>query len=196
MVELPDETLINRVRIGDDEAFEHLLERYKSLIDKIIRKYYLSTYDADDFYQIASLAFHRAILTYQKQDSATFYTYALSCVRNKLVSLYRQELIKQEYAIGIEEMTVIAESREVYVVEKSAVLEEEQDSMLHYYRSKLDQLLAKGNFFGEIEAQCLKAALEGLTYSEIADKYGFDHAKISNAMTRVRAKLKKNGMKA
>jgi len=193
MLDLPDEILIKQVQKGDDKAFEHLLGRYKILIDKIIRRYYLPSYESEDFYQIASLAFHRAILTYEKQGNATFYTYALSCIRNKLVSLYRQELMKREYAVDIEEMTVIAEARENYVLEKSDVLEEEQDTLLHHYRAELDKLLGKKSFFGDIEQKCLRAVIEGFTYSEIAEKYGFDHTKISNAMTRVRAKLKKHG---
>jgi len=143
MIELTDEVLIKQIQAGNDEAFEHLLHRYKVLIDKIVRKYYLLGYESEDFFQVASLAFYRAILTYDNEENATFYTYALSCVRNRLVSLCRHELVKKEYVVGIQAISVIAEAREKYAIEKSLIIEEEQDTILHNYRAELNKFLAK-----------------------------------------------------
>jgi len=194
MIELTDEMLIERIKIGDDEAFEYLLRRYKILIDKIVRNYYLPSYETEDFGQIASMAFHRAVLTYERQDNASFYAYALSCVRNKLVSLYRHELLKTEYIAEIQEMTVVMDSRESYYVEKTNALEAEKEASLERNRRKLVDKISKKYLLGTVEQQCLEALLDGLTYSEISEAYGFDRVKISNAMARVRVKFKKYGL--
>ncbi|MCL1990665.1 MAG: sigma-70 family RNA polymerase sigma factor [Defluviitaleaceae bacterium] len=194
MIDRPDSELIAQVKQGDEIAFEHLLLRYKTLINKVVRRYYLQSYEREDFYQVGAVAFYRAVLTYQKQEDATFYSYALSCVRNEMVSLCRKEIIKTEYATEMDEITLIMESRGTYSVEKSHVLEEENNTVLHVYRTELNKLLLQDNFFGKVEQQCLEGLINGLTYEEIAKAYQFDVRNVWNAMCRVRGKLRKHGL--
>jgi len=194
MVELTDEVLIKLTRLGDEVAFEHLLRRYRVLIERIIRNYFLPSYEPEDFYQIAAMAFHRAVLTYANQNGASFYSYALSCVRNKLVSLYRHELVKTEYVASIQEMTTVMEAQESYQVDKIKKLEADKELLLNKCRREIIRSIPKKRFSGTVEKQIVEALLDGLTCDEICDIYDFDRVKVSNAMSRLRLRLKKYGL--
>ena len=192
MIGLPDSELIKQFKEGSEIAFEHLLRRYEPLIAKIARKYYVRDYETEDFYQIGAMAFYRAVLTFEGKENATFYGYVLSCVRNKIVSQCRKHLVNVEYETDYEDIATVMESHKVYSVEKSEILEEEKDTALHVYRTELSKLLSKNKFFGSLERKCLEGFIEGLSYLEIAEKYGIEVKKVDNALMRIRAKIRKH----
>ena len=193
MVTLTDLELIKRVKIGNEEAFEHLLERYEPLVAKIARSYYLDGYDRDDFYQIGCAAFYKAILNFTEAQKATFYAYALSCVRNEIVSQCRKHLARVEYATDHEEIAMVMEACEMYTVEKSEILDEENNSVIHGYRLELRALLSEESYLSEFEKLCLENFSNNLGYTETAEKLGVDIKQVDNAMTRIRKKLRKRG---
>ena len=83
-------SLIFRVRAGDDDAFDLLLETYKPLIEasvmRVLEKEAYSLY-ADDFKQEATVVFYNAILTYDvEQHEVEFGLYAKICISNALIS--------------------------------------------------------------------------------------------------------------
>jgi len=194
MIELPDLELIKQIKEGDEAAFEHLFQRYEPLIAKIARKYYVRGYETEDFYQIGALAFYKAVLSFEEKENSTFYGYVLSCVRNKIVSQCRKYLFKVEYATDYEDIVTVMESRKVYTIEKSEILEEEKNTILHAYRTELSKLLSEDNFFGSLERKCLEGFIDGLSYLEIAKKHDIDIKKVDNALMRIRAKIRKRNL--
>ena len=191
MIELPDLELIKRFKDGDESAFEDLFRRYEPLVAKIARKYYIRDFESEDFYQIGAMAFYKAVLSFEEKEDSTFYGYVLSCVRNEIVSQCRKYLFKVEYDTDYEDITTVMESHKMYTIEKSEILEEERDTLLHAYRSELSRLLSDHKFFGRLERKCLEGFIEGLSYLEIAEKYGIDIKKVDNALMRIRAKIRK-----
>ena len=191
MIELSDLELIKQVKKGDEAAFEHLFRRYEPLIAKIARKYYVRGYETEDFYQIGALAFYKAALSFEEKENSTFYGYVLSCVRNKIVSQCRKYLFNVTYDTDYEDISVVMEAHKMYTVEKSEILEEEQGTNLHTYRTELSKLFSEGDFFGPLERKCLEGFIEGLSYLEIAEKYDIDIKKVDNALMRIRAKIRK-----
>ena len=192
MVELLDAELIKRFKEGDEVAFEALLQRYRPLIKKIARSYYVRGYEEEDFHQIGAMAFHKAVLNFEEKETSTFYSYVLSCIRNKIVSQCRKYIQKTEYAMDYEDIAKVMESSSMYTVEKSEVLEEEKDTMLYAYRAELSKLLSKDDFFAPLERKCLEGFIEGLSYLEIAEKHGIEIKKVDNALSRIRAKIRKH----
>jgi len=191
MVQLPDSELIKLVKEGNEVAFEHLLQRYEPLVAKIARRYHIRGYDVEDFYQVGATAFYQAVLSFEGKETTTFYSYVLSCVRNKIISQCRKQNFKVEYVTDYEDISVVMESRGFYTVEKSEVLEEENDSPLHAYRIELEKLLSGHNPISSLERKCLEGFIEGLSYEEIAVKYNLDVKKVGNALARLRAKVRK-----
>ena len=195
MVELSDLELIRQSKEGSEVAFEHIFRRYEPLIAKIARKYYISSYEKEDFYQIGSMAFYEAVLSFEEKESFTFYGYVLTCVRNKIVSQCRKQLAKaDEYATDHEKIATVMESCEMYTVEKSEVLDEENNTTLYVYRNELSKLLSKPKFFSSRERICLEGHMNGLSYLEIAEKEGMDSKTVDNALMRARTKIRERDL--
>jgi len=189
---LPDSILIKYVKEGNELAFDHLFRRYEPLIKRIAKKYYVHGFETEDFYQIGAVAFYRAILSYEENETTTFYSYVLLCVRNEIVSQFRKQLLKIEYATANEDIAIVMES---YKIEKSEIIDEENDDVLHAYRTKLAKLLSESEFLSPLERKCLKGFIDGLSYLEIAKKHGFEIKKVDNALVRIRSKFKERGIK-
>ena len=99
-----------------------------------------------------------------------FYGYALSCVRNE-ISQNRKQLLKIEYATDWKDIATVMESCEIYTVEKSDILDEENGDILHgccwlkYSRDKaFDHFAAVGKMIksslGLNIFECINSLLE------------------------------------
>ena len=190
MMGLSDSELVKQFKDGDESAFEHLYRRYEPLIAKIARKYYVRGYETEDFYQVGAVAFYKAILSFEENENSTFYGYVLSCVRNKIVSQFRRQLLKVEYATDNEDIATVMESCELYTIEKSEILDEVSGNPLHVYRAELAKLLSGSKFLSPLEKKCLAGFIAGLSYLEIAEEHGFEIKKVDNALMRIKAKIK------
>ena len=86
-------TLIVKVRDGDQQAFLELLQKYKPLLKSLVSKFGSDDFTKsleEDLLQEATLVFYNAILTYdQTQTDVEFGLYARICVSNALVSQMR-----------------------------------------------------------------------------------------------------------
>jgi len=191
MIELPDLELIKQVKKGEEAAFEHLFHRYEPLIAKIAQSYYVRGYESEDFYQIGALAFYLAVLNFEEKEDSTFYSYVLSCVRNKIISQFRKQVLKVEYATEDEDIAMVMESSEMHTVAKSEILAQEKGCMIQLYRTALSKLLLEGNFFTPLQLKCLEGFIEGLSYLEIAEKHGIELKQVDNALMRIRLKVRK-----
>ena len=195
MIGLPDSELIKYFKEGNESAFEHLFRRYEPLIAKIARKYYVRDYETEDFYQIGAVAFYKAVLSFEENENSTFYGYVLSCVRNEIISQFRKQLLKFEFATDYEDITTVMESCEIYTIERSEILDEENGDILHVYRTELAKLLSERKFLSPLEKKCLEGFIDGLSYLEIAEEHGFETKKVDNALMRIRAKIRDRGFK-
>ena len=195
MMELSDSELIKLFKEGNESAFDYLFRRYEPLIAKVARKYYVRGYETEDFYQIGAVAFYKAVLSFDESGNSTFYGYVLSCVRNSVVSQFRKQLLKIEYATDYEDIEKVMGSCSIATIEKSKILDEENDVLLHAYRTELAKLFSEGKFLSPLEKKCLAGFIEGLSYLEIAEEHGFELKKVDNALMRIRAKIKERGFK-
>jgi RNA polymerase sporulation-specific sigma factor len=86
------QALLESARLGSDDAFAALCERYTPMLSKLVDRFSLDLCEADvsELKQEARIAFFRAVGSYALENGAvTFGLYARVCVRNALVSHYR-----------------------------------------------------------------------------------------------------------
>jgi len=194
MIGLSDSELIKYFKNGNEGAFEDLFRRYEALVAKIARKYCVPGYEAEDFYQVGAVAFYKAVLSYDENVNSTFYGYVLPCIRNEIVSQFRKQLLLIEYATDFEEITTVLESCEIHTIEKSEIVDEEYDNLLHAYRAELAELLSERKILSPLEKKCLEGFIGGLSYLEIAQEHGIAIKKVDNALMRIRAKIRSRGV--
>lgn len=189
--ELSDIVLIEKFKDGNEMAFECLLTRYDLLIKKLARAYFGHGYEPEDFYQIGAMAFLDATLKYEQSREYTFYAFALSCVRNGLISEYRKIVTDVEYTYRNEILSYVSETRRNYSALNSEFTDEVNGSVLFTYRQLVKKMLESESILTKLEKKCFKRYVEGKPYGEIALEINEEIKNVDNALFRCRRKIKK-----
>lgn len=174
--------LILAVRNGDQQAFVSLLDQYSPLIEASVNMFCSDgtpANDKDDFRQEASVAFYNSILTYKlDQSDVEFGLYAKVCIFNALISQIR---IAKRINPGAQEFSDNLVTQEISEDPSSKLLEEERlRALFKIIRSTLSKY----------EYKVWELYLSGSSISDIARVLDTDSKSISNAIYRIRVKLK------
>ena len=175
--------LIHRAKGGDGEAFEALLERYTPLINASVTRCLQNDQYAsyvEDFKQEATLMFYNSIMTYDtEQQDVEFGLYARICISNALVSQLR--VLKKRKAEKLSETS--DDGLFVNGEEDPSLRVLEQESLKTLYSVIRDNL-------SELEYRVWKMYMSGLTARQIGESIGKDERSVSNAIYRIRKKLR------
>lgn len=190
-------SLIEAVKAGDEGAFAQLLEQYNGVVDGAVRRF-SGSFDigesewndicsVEDLRQYAALALYRAAITYTpgedgKGKDVSFGLYSKICVNNALISAlrkYRSEKRKRDAASKKEKS-------------QSASRVSENDPLLMLVSSESAGELVnriKGSL-SEYENKIFDCYVNGRSTREIARQFGKDEKSVSNALYRVKVKIK------
>lgn len=174
--------LIAAVRKGNQNAFVSLLKQYTPLIEASVSMFCSDdalASEKDDFRQEARIAFYNAALTYNlNQSNVEFGLYAKICICNALISQIRSvkristEPYENSDSIFLDESSADPSSK---------LLEEERlKALLGIIRNALSKY----------EYKVWELYFSGRSTSEIASMLNTDTKSISNAIYRIRVKLR------
>ncbi len=183
--------LLARIRQGDENAFDVLCQQYRNLIDGTVRRFLPSfeqdrgteaeLYTEEDLRQYATIALYRASTTYApetKGQKVSFGLYAKICVQNALIS----QLRKQK-----------TEKRRREAARRSGRAEKREEDPLQQIVSgeDLDVLMTRiGGILSGYEKRIFEAYITGKSIGEIAERLGKDKKSVSNAVYRMKTKVK------
>ena len=179
--------LIRAVSGEDSEerqtAFEELLRRYEPLLVSQVAKFSesnASDFLREDLYQEATVAFYHSILAYDTdQTEVEFGLYAKICISNALVSQLRKWKHRP--------CEPLAESEhENFFIHES---EDPSESILEQERVNALCLVIRNNL-SAFEYRVWQYYMSGRTAGEIARLVGKEEKSISNAIYRIRKKLR------
>lgn len=189
---ISDEELLRQIRDGSDEAMGCLLERYRDMVRKEARRFFLAGGDEEDLIQEGMIGLFKAVTSYQERKNTSFSTFAHLCVQRQIyttiTAFNRKKHIPLNTAISLFEqkskddelsLDEILETPEKTPEEMLLRKEELQD----YYRM-IDQNLSK------FEKQVMYHYLNGETYTMIAKRLGKSDKSIDNAIQRIRKKIR------
>lgn len=185
-----DEELIEKLRQGEDDITDYILEKYKPLVRKKTIAMYLIGGETEDLIQEGMIGLFKAIRDYKPDKDASFYHFAELCINRQLYSALEASnrkkhqplnsyisLSEQEYPDAVAaELLVDKESGPEQTVIEQEVWEE--------YKKRLAQKLSR------MENQVLQYYLEGNHYIQIAEMMGKSPKSIDNALQRIRQKIR------
>ena len=82
----PDEQLVHYARLGDNDALEYLLEKYKNLVRSKVRSYFLIGADRDDIMQEGMIGLYKAIRDFKPDKQSGFRAFAELCVTRQIIT--------------------------------------------------------------------------------------------------------------
>lgn len=170
-----DEELAALAKNNDRQAVSELISRYICTVEKRAKSF--SNGIPDDLVQEGLVGLLKAVQTYDSEKQVSFYTYAMTCVKNKMISAYKKYSISFEEIPGDE----AEEEHDPADIPENIVLEKER---LNEIFDKIYSALS------EREWRVFQLYLSGLAYNQIALRLGVPVKTVDNAMQRVRRKLK------
>lgn len=186
-----DEELIEKLRQGEDDITDYILEKYKPLVRKKTNAMYLIGGETEDLIQEGMIGLFKAIRDYKPDKDASFYHFAELCINRQLYSVLEASnrkkhqplnsyisLSEQEHPDAVAaELLVDKESGPEQTVIEQEVWEE--------YKKRLAQKLSR------MENQVLQYYLDGNHYIQIAEMMGKSPKSIDNALQRIRQKIRR-----
>ena len=186
MEELQDEKLQALALIGSAEAEEELIRRYGRIIRSVARPYFLTGGDSEDLMQEGTIGLLQAIRTYDPQLGSAFRTYAVLCIRHRLVSAIRSAAGKKN--VSLDECLSLESSLFDEDPSQNRNLRGPEDLVIdrEEARKMLDNLL---QLLSDFEKKVLRSFLQGMSYREIAEITGKPEKSVDNAIQRIRRKI-------
>lgn len=195
-----DEELITRLRSGEEEISDYLMEKYKGFVRQKARAMFLIGGETDDLIQEGMIGLFKAIRDYDTGRDASFFTFADLCVSrqmytaiqaagrlknaplNSYISIYA-DYSRQEEGESSEEVKLINSL--------ISPLEKNPEELLIDRENveRIEQMIERE--LSPFEKQVLDLYLTGMSYGQIAKVLGRDDKSTDNALQRVKAKIRR-----
>lgn len=194
--DINDYELLSYVSENED-ASEIIFEKYKPLIINVatnmIKYCKNSGVDLNDLIQEGLVGLNIAIKSFTDNKDASFYTYAVRCINNRMISLIvscrrlKNKALNDSVFLELSDND-LTNSYGKDIADNSFNPEE----ILIDLENKNEILEIIENCLNENEKQVIYLKIDGYKYKEIADILGKDIKYVDNIIQRIKNKLKFN----
>lgn len=189
--DLNDYELLNYVAENIEEANDIIVDKYRPLVISICNKMvkYINNcgIDRNDLIQEGMVGLTSAIYHFKDQKESSFYTYANTCIKRKIISAIvtanrqKHKILNESISYDDPDLTndkFLKDSNHdpLQIITNSDIIDNIEDKI----KAKLTSL----------EMQVFELMISGFKYREIADILDKDIKSIDNAIQRIRNKAK------
>ncbi len=189
---ISDEDLISKIRLGDLEAQNYLLEKYRSLVSVKANRFFLIGAESDDMLQEGMIGLFKAIQSFDLEKNNSFKTFANLCIERQLItaikSSNRQKHIplNSSFSLNVSaydenDETTVMDILETNFVEDPLETITKKEYM-KFIETKIDESLSS------FEKKVLNKYIQGESYVSIASKLNSPVKSVDNAIQRIRKK--------
>lgn len=192
---LTDEELIENIKNGDEKAESELFERYKDLVTKISRGYFIVGGDIEDLIQEGMIGLYKAIKKYKDHKDTSFKTFAIICIKHQIQTAVKKANTNKNKPLSsaisfnsFQEPNNSTDNNEYLPVE--LILESSPDMKVidkENYQNLKKQIKS---ILTKMEYSVLKYYLMGFSYKEISNALNISLKSIDNSLSRIKNKLK------
>ncbi len=191
-----DEELIEIIRNGNKYALEHLIDRYKGLVNMKVSKYYIIGAEREDIVQEGLIGLFKAIKSYQPDKQSSFKNFANMCIERQLITAIKSSNrqkhmpLNSYLSLNINAYDTSEDNQndaDLLEVFNANLVEDPLDTITQkeYYKiieNTIDKTLS------DFEKQVLNFYMQGASYVQIAEKLNTPVKSIDNAIQRIRKK--------
>ena len=189
-----DEELILRLRDGEEQITDYIMDKYKNLVRSKAKSMYILGADRDDLIQEGMIGLFKAIRDYDSGRDASFSTFAELCIsrqmysavqaagRMKHIPLNTYISLYQSEEQGEEEKNILDILADGGLNPEDLVIDKENVENLE---KRIEEELSG------FEKQVLELYITGMSYTQIARVLGRDDKSTDNALQRLKAKIRR-----
>ena len=190
-----EQTALEALEAGDENARQRLIERNLRLVVYIARRFESTGVNLEDLISIGTIGLIKAIGTYRLDRNIKLATYASRCIENEIL-MHIRKISAMRAEVSLEEpINMDGEGNELLLSDILGTDEDvvfrplEEDVDLHLLRQALEKLPSR-----EKEIVTMRYGLRGrkeMTQKEVAQIMGISQSYISRLEKRIMLRLKK-----
>lgn len=193
---LEDDQLLELIHKKNDYALDFLMNKYKLLVEKKSRSYFLMGGSKDDIVQEGMIGLFKAIRDYRSDKEASFYSFADLCVTRQMITAVKAStrqkhrplnsyvsLNKPSYQDDDDRPELIDSVASGRVSNPETIFIGHEN--LHIIENELIDKLSK------MEKEVLQLYIDGTGYVEVAELLDRPVKSIDNALQRIKKKVEK-----
>ncbi|NGZ78093.1 RNA polymerase sporulation sigma factor SigH [Saccharibacillus alkalitolerans] len=190
-----DEEVVEAVHLGDSEALEYLINKYRNFVRAKARSYFLIGADREDIIQEGMIGLYKSIRDFRGDKLASFKAFAELCITRQIITAIktatRQKHIPLNSYVSLDK-PIYEEDSDRTLLDIICVSQVCDPEELIINREEFNGLEDKmSEILSELERQVLMLYLDGRSYQEIAVDLRRHVKSIDNALQRVKRKLEK-----
>ena len=190
-----DEDIVEFVRMGDSEALEYLIHKYRNFVRAKARSYFLIGAEREDIVQEGMIGLYKAIRDFKGDKLASFKAFAELCITRQIITAIktatRQKHIPLNSYVSLDKPIYDEDSDRTLldVICGSRVCDPEEMIINQEEFYGLEDKMAE--ILSDLERKVLMLYLDGRSYQEIAVDLDRHVKSIDNALQRVKRKLER-----
>lgn len=190
-----DEDIVEFVRLGDGEALEFLINKYRNFVRAKARSYFLIGAEREDIVQEGMIGLYKAIRDFKGDKLASFKAFAELCITRQIITAIktatRQKHIPLNSYVSLDKPIYDEDSDRTLldVICGSKVSDPEEMIINREEFSGLEDKMSE--ILSDLERKVLMLYLDGRSYQEIAVDLDRHVKSIDNALQRVKRKLER-----
>ncbi|KMM60666.1 RNA polymerase factor sigma-70 [Bacillus glycinifermentans] len=193
--QLEDEQVIEMVHVGDSDALDYLITKYRNFVRAKARSYFLIGADREDIVQEGMIGLYKSIRDFREDKLTSFKAFAELCITRQIITAIktatRQKHIPLNSYVSLDKPIYDEESDRTLldVISGAKVMNPEE---LIINQEEFDDIeLKMGELLSDLERKVLALYLDGRSYQEISEELNRHVKSIDNALQRVKRKLEK-----
>lgn len=190
--QMKDEQLIQRLRGGDRQIMDYIMEKYKNLVRKEANAMYLLGGENDDLIQEGMIGLFKAVQDYDTKQETSFYSFAKLCITRQMYSAIEASKRKKHSPLNSYISLYDSSEEQGSLMETMAAGQESNPEELlvsREYAQLLEMKLEES--LSALENRVLYLHLLGTDYKTIARLLDKSPKTIDNALQRIKGKTEK-----
>ena len=189
-----ERSCLERMKEGDHEARNTLIERNLRLVAHVTRKYQGTDYEMEDLLSIGTIGLIKAVNTFTPERSIKLATYASRCIGNEILMYLRKSSNRRQEASIDEPLNIDGDGNELLLSDVLSSEENqvgqrlEQDAERASLRRSVEQLSPRERQIMELRFGLLDGVER--TQKEVADAIGISQSYISRLEKRIIRQLR------
>ena len=194
--ELSDEELVEQVHLGNTNALDYLITKYRLFVKVKARSYFLIGADKEDIVQEGMIGLYKAIRDFKGEKLASFRAFAELCITRQIITAIktatRQKHIPLNSYVSLDKPMYDEDSERTLMDVITSPLSDNPEHLM-INREEYSRLEGQmSEVLSELEQQVLVLYLEGRSYNEISSLLNRSTKSIDNALQRIKRKLERH----
>lgn len=190
--QMTDEQLIGKLRKGDKNIIDYIMEKYKNLVRKEANAMYLLGGENDDLIQEGMIGLFKAVQDYNVEQETSFFSFARLCVTRQMYSAIEASKRKKHSPLNSYISLYETNEEQGPLLETMAAGQESNPEELLVSREYAELLETRlEEILSDLENRVLYLHLLGTDYKTIARLLDKSPKTIDNALQRIKGKTEK-----